>query len=777
LPGSSKGEIRNDYAFAALKSDGTVVSWGYPNWGGTTPAGIGGVTQIFSTQYAFAALKSDGTVVSWGDASYGGTTPAGLGGVTQIFSTYFAFAALKSDGTVVSWGDPDLGGTTPAGRGGVTQIFSNSWAFAALQSDGTVVCWGDTINGGTTPEGLGGVTQIFSNGAAFAALKSDGTVVSWGNNYYRGTTPAGLSDVVGFANPYTDDRLLLHPTTPAPAAPRLTLASDTGSSNSDRLTNNGTITIGGLEAGASWQYSTNGGTTWSTDISATTTSFSVAAGSYATGQVQVRQTDAAGNSSPATTTFQAFTVDTSAPLIDGITVSASTVELSFNEALASPSSVLSRFNITIRGSNRSLTGVQSLKPDNSSLQLSLSGAAATAEQSFTLRYKDPTTGDDITGVLEDLTGNDLATFSSTPAVLTYRSNLSSTGPLANSYKNLILAGNGDIIGIGNSLNNNIIGNSGNNALNAGAGNDTLNGGDGNDKLFGIDGNDTLDGGLGDDTMIGGAGNDTFYVDSIGDFCLEASDQGIDTIISSVGQTLSGNFENLTLTGSANINAWGNSLNNFLIGNSGNNLLNGKGGIDTMIGGLGNDAYMVDNSADIINEEQNSGFDWVQSSINWILGDNLENLILTGTANLSGTGNALNNQIKGNIGDNILDGGQGRDNLTGEAGADIFRFSNSPSYGAGGADRILDFSGSSGDRLQISRPAFGITDASVSLINTNDSGLNNALKTNNLFVYNASNGYLYHNANGSTGSFGSGGVFAVLTNKPTQLMSDWVGLLS
>ena len=885
----------NSSAFAALKSDGTVVAWGRifddrieDRFGTITPvmapAELSGVTQIFSNAYAFAALKSDGTVVSWGVTGIGGTAPAGLGGVIQIFSNAYAFAALKSDGTVVCWGDASWGGTTPAGLVGVTQIFSTNSAFAALKSDGTVFSWGDPNFGGTTPAGLSGVTQIFSMKSAFAALKSDGTVVAWGGN--GGTTPEGLSGVVGFANPNTNDRLLLSTTTAAvtaitddvgiiqgtvasgattddislsisgtlsaaladgetvriydgstylgnasvigttwsyadsriwitvyplnhffsytarvanaagsqsaagsaytatfdqvaPPAPTLTLTRDTGSSSSDRLTNNASITVAGLEAGATWQYSTNSGSSWSTAQSATTTttSFYVAPGSYSTGQVQVRQSDAAGNSTPASTTFQGFTVDTSAPLIDGIIVSASTVELSFNEALASPSSVLPRFIIAIGGSSRSLSGLQSLNSDNSSLRFSFSGAVAAAEQSFALRYIDPTKGNDITSVLQDLSGNDLATFSSTPAVLTYRSNLSSAGSLASSYKNLILAGNSDIIGIGNSQDNVLIGNSGSNALNAGAGNDTLNGDDGNDKLFGSDGNDSLDGGLGDDIMNGGTGNDTFHVDSSGDFCHEAFGQGIDTIISSIDWALSGNFENLTLIGSANVNARGNSLSNLLIGNNGNNVLNGNGGIDTMIGGLGNDTYIVDNSIDIVNEKQNSGFDWVRSSVNWILGDNLENLILTGGGNLSGTGNALNNQIEGNGGDNILDGGQGRDGLRGKGGADIFRFSNSPSYGAGGADRILDFSGSSGDRLQISRSAFGITDASASLINTNNIGLQNALKTDNLFVYNASNGYLYHNANGSAGSFGGGGVFAALTNLPTELMSNWIGLLS
>jgi hypothetical protein len=91
------------------------------------------------------------------------------------------------------------------------------------------------------------------------------------------------------------------------------LLSDTGSSSSDRVTSNGSITVAGLEAGATWQYSINSGANWSTAQSSSTTSFSVEAGSYTTGQVQVRQTDTAGNSSPATNTFEAFTVYTTAP--------------------------------------------------------------------------------------------------------------------------------------------------------------------------------------------------------------------------------------------------------------------------------------------------------------------------------------------------------------------------------------------------------------------------------------------------------------------------------
>ena len=201
-------------AFAALKSDGSVVAWGNSSDGGSVPAGLSGINQIFSTVFAFAGLTNDGSVVAWGDTLFGGTAPPGLTGVTQIFSTYAAFAALKSDGSVVAWGDGEFGGISPTILNGVTQIYSNAYAFAALKNDGTVVAWGNGNYGGNAPIGLTGVTQIFSNGDdAFVALKSDGSVVAWGDSGYGGTAPAGLTDVVGFANPLTDDHLLLKPIT------------------------------------------------------------------------------------------------------------------------------------------------------------------------------------------------------------------------------------------------------------------------------------------------------------------------------------------------------------------------------------------------------------------------------------------------------------------------------------------------------------------------------------------------------------------------------------
>ncbi|WP_284736141.1 calcium-binding protein, partial [Dongia deserti] len=227
-------------------------------------------------------------------------------------------------------------------------------------------------------------------------------------------------------------------------------------------------------------------------------------------------------------------------------------------------------------------------------------------------------------------------------------------------ENLVLTGSADINGSGNTASNVLTGNSGANQLSGGAG------------------NDTLDGGAGADTLIGGTGNDTYIVDSIDDLVTENSNEGTDTIATTVTWTLGANIENLTLTGTLDINGTGNSLNNVLTGNSvtniliggsGNDTLNGGAGADTLIGGTGNDTYVVDNAGDVTTENEGEGADTVQSSVTYGLSANVENLTLTGSGAINGTGNELDNVLTGNTGANQLSGGDGTDTLNGGTGSD------------------------------------------------------------------------------------------------------------
>jgi Ca2+-binding RTX toxin-like protein len=231
-------------------------------------------------------------------------------------------------------------------------------------------------------------------------------------------------------------------------------------------------------------------------------------------------------------------------------------------------------------------------------------------------------------------------------------------------ENLTLTGTSAINAAGNNLNNSITGNAANNTLSGGAGNDSLSG----------------DAGI--DTLIGGVGNDTYVVDTTTDILIENANEGTDTVAASVTYSLgaNSNLENITLTGSSVINATGNAVNNALEGNSADNSLSGDGGndtlaggagIDTLIGGAGNDLYTVDTATDTITENANEGTDTVAASVNHTLGINLENLTLTGTSAIDGTGNILNNSITGNTGDNTLSGGVGSDTMTGGTGNDVY----------------------------------------------------------------------------------------------------------
>jgi len=125
-----------------------------------------------------------------------------------------------------------------------------------------------------------------------------------------------------------------------------------------------------------------------------------------------------------------------------------------------------------------------------------------------------------------------------------------------------------------------------------------------------------------------------------------------------------------LTGSTAINGTGNTLNNALTGNSAANVLTG---------GAGNDTYVV-GTGDTVTESANAGIDTVQSAVTWTLGANLENLTLTGSTAVNGTGNTLNNVLTGNSANNVL---------TGLGGNDTYLYSR-----GGGQDTVIDNSGAS-----------------------------------------------------------------------------------
>ena len=332
--------------------------------------------------------------------------------------------------------------------------------------------------------------------------------------------------------------------------------------------------------------------------------------------------------------------------------------------------------------------------------------------------------------------------------------------LGTNLENLTLSGTTAINGTGNALANRIVGNDAANTLNGGAGNDTLEGGGGYD---------TLDGGTGGDRMVGGLGNDAYFVDSASDVLVEAADEGIDVVYCAGSWTLGANLENLVLTGSSAVNGVGNTLDNTIVGNgaanrltggAGNDILFGGAGADSMDGGSGNDQYYVDSTSDVVSETSTlaSEIDTVYSAVTWTLGANLENLSLTGTKAVNGTGNSLGNVIQGNSavnslagggGNDTLAGGAGNDTLAGGAGADAFLFDSAP--GSKNIDIITDFVQGT-DSIVLDNSVFtGLNVGSLTpeMVRV-ASGATSTQTADQRIVLNTKNGALYYDADGVGG---------------------------
>ncbi|MEZ5960602.1 MAG: Calx-beta domain-containing protein [Hyphomonadaceae bacterium] len=337
-------------------------------------------------------------------------------------------------------------------------------------------------------------------------------------------------------------------------------------------------------------------------------------------------------------------------------------------------------------------------------------------------------------------------------------------------ENLTLTGSANLTASGNSLNNTITGNAGNNIL------------------YGYDGNDILNGGAGADTMFGAAGNDYYVVDNAGDITVEGAAGpagGIDTVESWISRNLNANFENLILMGSA-ANAYGNILDNALTGNAaanrlygfdGADILDGGAGADQMFGGNGNDTYIVDNAGDVTSETSAlGGIDTVISSVTRNLTANLENLTLTGGANINGAGNALNNIVIGNDGantlygldgDDRLDGGLGADTLQGGLHADTYVFSTA--IGGGNVDAIIGFNVAD-DTIELSNAVYtglstGALDANAFVIGAA------AADADDRIIYNSATGQLFFDADG-TGA-GAAILFATLAPGLALTSADFI----
>ncbi len=409
-------------------------------------------------------------------------------------------------------------------------------------------------------------------------------------------------------------------------------------------------------------------------------------------------------------------------------------------------------------------------------------------------------------------GDDVYIVDSTSDVVTENANegidsvySSITRTLGANSENLILTGSTAINGTGNALNNFLTGNSAANTLTGGVGDDTYVIGTGdsvveasnagndtvqssitytlaanvenlillgtnaingsgntlNNRLTGNSAANTLSGGTGADTLIGGAGNDSYVVDNTSDVVTELLGEGTDLVQSGVTYTLAANVDDLMLTGTTAINGTGNSLNNVLTGNSATN---------TLTGGAGDDTYVI-GTGDSVVEAASAGIDTVQANITYTLVNNVENLSLTGTTAINGTGNTLNNVLIGNSAANTLTGGAGNDSLSGGLGVDNFVF-NAALNALTNNDIITDFRVVD-DTIKLENAIFAKFTATGALSSGSFvSGVGAVARdSNDYLIYDTGDGSLYYDADGN--GAGARVEFVSLTGNPVLTAADFV----
>jgi Ca2+-binding RTX toxin-like protein len=215
-------------------------------------------------------------------------------------------------------------------------------------------------------------------------------------------------------------------------------------------------------------------------------------------------------------------------------------------------------------------------------------------------------------------------------------------------------------------------------------------------LVGNGAQNTLDGGGGADTLVGQLGDDLYVIDDVGDVIIEGADGGRDTIYTAITYYQMGdNVEDFQATSNAGSYVVGNSVDNLIVGLGGADTLIGGVGADTLVGAAGDDSYIIADQTDVIIEGAGGGRDTIYTSISYYqMGDNVEDLSMTGTGGTYAIGNSVDNLIVGNIGADTLDGGGGGDFMVGGAGDDSYFVDNL-------GDRTVESAGQGRDTIYAS----------------------------------------------------------------------------
>ncbi len=355
---------------------------------------------------------------------------------------------------------------------------------------------------------------------------------------------------------------------------------------------------------------------------------------------------------------------------------------------------------------------------------------------------------------------------------------------------------------GTSVAEDILGLDGNDLLYGGGGDDRISGGNGNDFLYGEVGNDTLLGGAGDDRMFGGDGNDVFG-DSTGrdyfsgglgfdtlDYSSLATGRGVDVFLTrgiggrdAAGDTYARDIENVTGSKFQDF-LWGNGVDNVLSGGAGNDFLRGFAGNDTFLGGTGNDEMYGDAGNDVFrpgtgqdiivgglgtdtvnmsSETAALTIDFGQNKFSgplavWGLpeGDQIDAEVLVGTnfdddININGQIGWNFTALNGAAGNDLL---QGASSYFGGTGEDTIRLTTGRAEQVNlqkdlGYDKITFFDSAGGDRLVVSKSAFGpinTTGDAYDWVETTDSP--DALAARASFIYETTTQILWFDGDGT-----------------------------
>lgn len=260
---------------------------------------------------------------------------------------------------------------------------------------------------------------------------------------------------------------------------------------------------------------------------------------------------------------------------------------------------------------------------------------------------------------------------------------------------------------------------------------TIFGGSGNDTLLASNGGQhVIQGGAGNDVVQGDGTDRAVFSGKHTDYAISQMSQilvedrralspdGTDTLLRidrltfsdgtftlasriGFGVTINGTANADTITPTATVagQPFVSVLKDTLNGNAGNDTLDGGAGADTMYGGSGNDTYVVNGGGDrVIEMSSANGTDTVRASVTLTLSQFVENLTLTGTGAINGTGNTLANSLTGNSAANILTGFSGNDSLSGGGGNDTLDSGNNNDVLTGGAGGDMLYGGAGTDRF-------------------------------------------------------------------------------